>query len=170
MVTAIRPLQPSTALLLPADLPPQYRCIPLTQVEDGTVSEVIVARAADRWLPPENSRTSAPLLVDVSVAEYAGRLPALRALTSPTPVPECFKSRPLFPPRVGDETQAIRADAVDGDVHYVLYRVDALAGTSIATVAAVWRWPAGSPTWVYARAELMVKRLRDACLVRQQDG
>jgi hypothetical protein len=166
MVTAIRPLQPSTALLLPADLPPQYCCIPSPQVEHGTNSGAIVARSAERWLPPEHTRASAPLLVDVSVTEYAGRLAALRALTSPTPVPDCFRARPLFPPRIGDETQAIRADAVDGDIHYVLYRVDALAGTSIATVAAVWRWPAGSPTWVYGRAEQMVSRLREACLAR----
>ena len=143
--------------LTPEDLPPGYRCV-CVPPEDSSCWGVR-GRSACRWLPPPGSPASAPLAVDVTVTAFDQRTYALRRLTAAPPLPDQLDVRPLFPPLIGDETLAVRADVIEGDTRYVLYRVDTRVGRCLATVAATWRWPAGSPAWVYDRARRLVERL-----------
>ena len=139
------------------DLPPGYRC--LDAPSDDASCCGVRGRSACRWLPPAGAPASAPLAVDVTVTAFDQRKRALRRMTEMPPLPDELDVRPLFPPRIGDETLAVRADVTEGDARYVLYRVDTRVGRYLATVAATWRWPAGSPAWVYDRARRLAQRL-----------
>ena len=147
--------------LTPDDLPPGYR---RSATPPARTRRLKGARdeAACRWVPPRDAPPSAPLAVDVSVATFGQRTAALQALTAPPVLPAELEVRPLFAPRIGEETAALRADVTEDDTRYVLYQVDVQVGHRLATVAAIWRWPAGSPTWVYDRARRLVSRLTEA--------
>ena len=143
--------------LTPDDLPPGYRRAGAPP--DDSPCCGVRGRSACRWLPPAGAPASAPLAVDVTVTVFDRRKDALRRLTDTPPLPDELAVRPLFPPRIGDETVSLRADVTEGDARYVLYRVDIQVGRYLATVAATWRWPAGSPAWVYDRARRLAERL-----------
>jgi hypothetical protein len=100
-----------------------------------------------------------PLAVDASVAEYERRASALRAVTDGPELSDGMEVRRLYPPRIGDETAALRADVTEEGTRYVLYRVDVQVGTRTGTIAAAWRWPGGSPAWLYERARALAGRL-----------
>lgn len=151
---------PPTAPLTAADLPPGYRCTGSPTVQGA--GEGVRGCSGWRWLPPEDAPAAAPLAVDVTLTAYEQRTGALRALTTPPPLPDGLAARPLFAPRIGEETTALRADVTEGDTRYVLYRVDVQVGRCVGTVAATWRWPAGSPNWVYERARQLARRLAPA--------
>lgn len=155
---AIPPARALVAPLTAADLPPGYRCI-AAPTGSGEAGTSVRSRAACRWLPPAGAPASAPLAVDVTVTAFARRADALSALTAAPDLPDGLEVRTLFPPRIGDGTAAVRADIAEAGTRYVLYRVDVQVGRSLATIAATWRWPAGSPVWVYERARRLVQRL-----------
>jgi hypothetical protein len=141
-------------------LPPGYRTVAVPLAGENTAAAVC-GHAGMRWLAPAEMPSAEPLALDVSVTAFDGRTGALRALTAPPLLPDGVDVRPLFAPRIGNEALAFRADACERGRRYVLYRVDVQAGRCLATVAATWRWPAGSPSWVYERARRLAERLRE---------
>jgi hypothetical protein len=151
------PLPPLTA----ADLPPGYRCIAVAP-PPRPAGVPAQSETAVRWLAPRGAPPADPLAVDVSLARFARQAEAMRALTGGPALPDELAVRPLFAPRIGDDSVAVRADTTAAGDHYVLYRVDLRVGGRLATVAAVWRWPAGSPVWVYERARRIAHRLAAA--------
>lgn len=164
MVTSAPPLPALCAVvagLTRDDLPSGYRCIN-PEPAAAAAPEGVCGRAALRWLPPAGAPPAEPLAVDVTLTAYERRTGALRALTSPPALPDGLQVKPLFAPRIGDEAAALRADVTEADTHYVLYRVDIQVGRWLGTVAATWRWPAGSPNWVYERARRLAGRLTNA--------
>lgn len=112
-----------------------------------------------RWLPDAGAPASAPLVVECTAARFDRRADALTAVTNQPHLPDCLSVRTLYPPTIGDATAALRADLRDGDDRYVLYAVDLLAGMTVVTITAVWRWPAGTPAWLYDRAREAARRL-----------
>lgn len=148
---------PVTPLLADA-VPSGYRCLAAPAgMWDRQGSEVL-ARTACRWLPVADPG-GGPLYLDVAVTRFARRTDALRALTAPADVPAGMTTRPLFPPRIGEETAALRAEATAEGVRYVLYHVRAQRGCCVATLAALWRWPAGSPRWLYERLQRLMAQI-----------
>lgn len=146
-----------TALLADA-LPPGYRCCLGSSTDGGCPGgSAVRARAACRWLPVTDPGTG-PLYVDVVVTRFARRTDALRAVTDLANVPAGMATRALFPPRIGEETTAVRAEATADGVRYVLYQVSAQLGCTVGTIAALWCWPAGSPQWVYDRLRRVMSR------------
>ena len=142
-----------------AGLPPGYRvmAVPLTGDDLGPS---VRGHAGMRWLAPAGAPPAGPLSLDVSVIAFEGQSGALRALTAPPRLPDDVAVRPLFAPRIGNDALAFRADASEDDRHYVLYRVDVQTGRCLASIAGTWRWPAGSPSWVYDQARRLVERLQ----------
>jgi hypothetical protein len=118
-------------------------------------------RGCWRWLPPPGTPTAQPLAIDAAVTEFDRRSAALQAVTAPPAIPDGMTVRRLFPPRIGEETAAVRADLTEDGTHYVLYRVDVQVGRKLGTIAAAWRWPAGSPSWLYERARRLAGRLAE---------
>jgi hypothetical protein len=145
--------------LRPGDLPHGYRCFSVQPTEEPPGGADLVQQASWRWLPDGPASGSEPVVVDVSVAAYGTRTAAMRAVTSPPALPACMAIRSLFPPRIGDETAALRADAEENGCRYVLYRVDFQSDATVVTLAAIWRWPAGSPNWLYDRGRRMARRM-----------
>lgn len=136
-------------------LPPGYAYGPggdCTGRETGTEGD---DRAQCRWLAPASPGPAAPLLVELAVTSYCRRTAALCALTSRPVLPVGAVVRPLFPPRIGSEAIAVRGDIVDGGGRFVLYRIDVLVNHAVLSLAGGWRWPAGSPDWIYERARLL---------------
>ncbi|MFN8559704.1 MAG: hypothetical protein U0531_20950 [Dehalococcoidia bacterium] len=62
-------------------------------------------------------------------------------------------------PSIGDAGRAVRADVIDEGTRYVVYRVECLRGRRLARMTAAWRWPSGSPTWLYDRVRPIVGAL-----------
>ena len=151
----------AVAELTQNDLPSGYRCV-ATGPQDDDIDGGVCGRAGWRWLAPTGACPADPLTVDVSLTAFEQRTGALRALTTPHEMPEGLQVKSLFAPRIGDEAAALRVDVTEADTHYVLYRVDVQVGRWLGTVAATWRWPAGSPKWVYDRARRLARRLADA--------
>ena len=131
-------------------IPPGYRCVPAGDCPRST--DAPGSTAAWRWLPRGDIRAAVPIVIDLTVTLYERRSSALRAVTRPPRLPDSMLVRPLFLPRIGDESSAVRGDALEDGQRYALYRVDCVRGLLVVTVSAVWRWPAGSPSWVYDRA------------------
>jgi hypothetical protein len=145
--------------LLADALPPGYRCCSGGPTDIRCPEESVVrARAACRWLPVTDPGAG-PLYVDVVVTRFTRRTDALRAVTDLTGVPAGMVTRTLFPPRIGEETTAVRAEATADGARYVLYQVSAQLGCTVGTIAALWRWPAGSPQWVYERLRRLMGEL-----------
>lgn len=157
MPLSFRPSFAVTPLLADA-VPPGYRCLAAPARVWCYRGGEVQAGAACRWLPAGDPGAG-PLYVDVAVARFARRTDALRAVTAPADLPRGMATRPLFPPRIGEETTALRAEAVADGVRYVLYHVSAQRGCCVGTVAALWRWPAGSPQWLYDRLRRLMAQL-----------
>ncbi len=157
MPLSFQPSSPVTPLLADA-VPSGYRCLAAPADIWCRRGGEVVDWAACRWLPVADPGAG-PLYLDIAVARFARRTDALRALTAPADVPAGMTARPLFPPRIGEETAALRAEAIADGVRYVLYRVSAQLGCRVATVAALWRWPAGSPQWLYERLRRLMAQL-----------
>ncbi len=157
MPLSFRPSSAVTPLLADA-VPPGYRCLAAPADVRCDRGGEVRAWAACRWLPVEDPGAG-PLYVDVTVARFARRTDALRAVTAPADIPRGMAMRPLFPPRIGEETAALRAEATADGVRYVLYHVSAQRGCCVGTVAALWRWPAGSPQWLYERLRRLMGQL-----------
>jgi hypothetical protein len=154
--------KPPAPPLNASDLPAGYRCTDtatvLAEVRPRTEAR---QRRCWRWLPPPDASAADPLAVDASIAEYERRAAALRAVTDGPVLLDGLAVRRLYPPRIGDETAALRADVTEAGTHYVLYRVDVQVGTRTGTIAAAWRWPGGSPAWLYERARTLARRLAE---------
>jgi hypothetical protein len=150
-------------MAMPPPAPPVHlgTCPPaarLLHARDRPLRAVRDASAC-RWLPPADAPASAPLVVDVAVTEFEQRTAALQALTTRPEYPAGVRVRPMFAPRIGEAAEALRADVIENGAHYVHYRTDVKVGRRLATIAATWRWPAGSPMWVYERARTLAARL-----------
>jgi len=134
------------ALLYPEELPPGFTAVPLDPCEDATLAGEARACRAERWLAPAGAASTLPLAIDAGITTFSTVTAALRFLTAPAPAPDGMVARRLFAPRIGAGTRAVRLEVVSGDARYAIYRVGAQVDRRVATVAAVWRWPAGSPT------------------------
>jgi hypothetical protein len=154
----------SVPQLLADDLPPGYRFAEATPslAANSTSCTGARSRSCWRWVPSTGVPTADPLAVDAAVTEFDRRAAALQAVNATPELPDGLTVRRLYPPRIGDETAAVRADVTESGTHYVLYRVDVQVGRRLATVAAAWRWPGGSPSWVYERARRLAGRLAKA--------
>lgn len=149
--------EPSPDLARLALIPAGYRSVPVSQCTEA--AHAPGSAAAWRWIPCGDAPATLPLAIDVTVTLYDRRSSALRAVTRPPELPDPMLARPLFLPRIGDESSAVRGDAVEDGQRYALYRVDCVRGLLVVTVSAVWRWPAGSPNWVYERAGRILNAL-----------
>lgn len=140
------------------DLPPGYYRRP---VPDGLlpVNLSVARRCAARWLPEPGAAGRGPLVLDAVLLALDRLTDALRLLTQPPLGFERLATRDLFMPSIGDAGRAVRADVIDEGTRYVVYRVECLRGRTLVTMTAAWRWPSGSPTWLYDRVRPIVGAL-----------
>lgn len=146
------------ALLHSTDLPPGYQHTPLDPCADRPLTGGACSCRAERWVAPASVPPGSPLMVDAGVTTFATVTAALRFFTDPPPLPEGMSVRRLFPPTIGAGSRAFRMETTREGIRYAIYRVDAVNGRRVVTVAAVWRWPSGSPNDCYGWARGLTDR------------
>ncbi len=162
MVAAPHTITPFAAILQAVEplLAPGYERLPGAACTGKEAYAGATQREACRWLAGSPSVAGEPIVVELAASRFAGRTPALQALCTPPVLPVGMTIRRLFPPRLGDESVAVRADLAEDGERYVLYRVDLAVHQTVVSLAAAWRWPAGSPKWLYLRAQAVAAVLR----------